>query len=151
MGKELTSPENTISYVTRYTKRPPFSEARIVNYDGSNGTITYKERENSSPVVWTMPVFKFIKLLIQHILQKNFRVVRSYGILANKVKAKLLQIIHKLKGVIKQTISILSYRQRQIDYTNNDPLFCPICKKKMELIEIAFFSKKLNGLSFHCF
>ena len=151
MGQELTSPEKTVSYITRCAKRPPISEARILNYDGAFVTISYKERENSSPVKWTMPVFKFIKLLIQHILPKYFHTVRYYGLLANKTKTKLLNLIHKIKGKINSNLAFANWRQRQISYFNNDPLICPICKKEMILTEIAFFSKKVNGLRFKFF
>ena len=151
MGNELTSPERTVSYVTRYAKRPPISETRILNYDGNFVTISYKERENSSPVKWTMPVFKFIKLLIQHILPKYFNVVRYYGLFANKTKTKLLNLVHKIIGKISNHFKFDNWRQRQISLLNKDPFICPVCNKEMILYEMAFFSKKKNALVYKSF
>lgn len=81
-SKELAYENFSVSYIGRYTKKPPLAENRIIKYFKNKGkywvTFSYKER-NKPIVYWTLTASKFIKLLIQHILPHNFRIVR-YGI-----------------------------------------------------------------------
>jgi len=95
---------------------------------------SYKEREQPE-IKWTVPVEKFISLLIQHIPPKHFRVVRYYGALATRAKPLFKKI--------------LRWRERLSSFTGKDPLRCPICQRKMELVEVAYFSKKLGSLDFY--
>ena len=64
-------------------------------------TFSYKEREHPE-VKWTVPVEKFISLLIQHIPPKHFRVVRYYGALATRTKPLFKRILGKLFRRMKQ-------------------------------------------------
>lgn len=149
---ELEPQDFTVSYVVRYTKRPPLAECRLHRYYNENEeyfvTFSYKER-NYSPILWSLPVENFISLLIQHILDKGFKKVRYYGLLANRVRTYYLDIIAKLHKRMKRTITFFAWRRRQILFTGKDPLKCPICERTMQLVEIAYFSKKLNGLAYY--
>ena len=153
-SEELPYENFTVSYVGRYAKRPPISERRILYYgsipgkEGTYVTFSYKPRRNVPECKWTVPVEKFISLLIQHILPPNFRQVRHYGALANRVKAKYLKVMKKLFKKIKRVNRFFSWRYRQKAFKGKDPLLCPICGKKMQLAEAAFFSK-LKGLTYY--
>jgi len=87
---ELPHEDFTVSYIVRYAKRPPLAECRILDYgknpdsDEYRITFSYKERGRSE-VKWTLPVEKFISLLIQHIPPQHFRVIRYYGALASRI------------------------------------------------------------------
>ena len=69
-----------------------------------------KEREQPE-VKWTVPIEKFISLLIQHISPKHFRVVRYYGALATKTKLLFKEILSKLFRRMMQ-ISKLAHLER---------------------------------------
>jgi len=109
-------------------------------------TFSYKESQKP-PVNFTVPVKKFISLLIQHILPPNFRQVRFYGALANRVKAQYQKLIAKALKKTRHTIALMKWRERQKLLTGQDPLICPICGKEKILVEVAFFSKKTGTLS----
>jgi hypothetical protein len=84
-SEELDYQNFTVSYIGRYTKRPPLGESRIlqvgkiVQAEGIWVTFSYQER-NQNPVRWSVPVERFMELLIQHILPDNFRQIK-YGIM----------------------------------------------------------------------
>ena len=150
---EELEPENfSLSYLARYSKRPPLAERRILYYgkipdqDGVYVTFSYKESQKP-PVNFTLPVKKFISLLIQHILPPNFRQVRFYGALANRVKSHYQKLIGKALKKARQSTSFSKWRERQKLLTGKDPLICPICGKEKILVEVAFFLRKTGTLS----
>lgn len=144
---DLEPEKFTVGYILRYAKRPPLAECRLSQYgkiegkEGSWVTFTYKERE-ASQVKYTIPVEKFITLLIQHILPPNFRVVRYYGLLSRRLKGRYKKIIHRLLRKEVEREKLKGWRERQILFTGKDPLLCPICGKEMKLVEVGFFSSK---------
>ena len=154
-SEELPYEDFTVSYVGRYAKRPPISERRILHYgpipggEGIYVTFSYRPRRGVPPCNWTVPVEKFIGLLIKHILPPNFRQVRHYGALANRVKAKYLKAMNKLLKKTKKGIRFLSWRYRQKAFKGKDPLLCTVCSKKMQLAEAAFFSKRKGCLTYY--
>lgn len=54
--------------------------------------------------------------------------------------ALALQIIYTLNFTRPEKLR--TWRERQIVFTGKDPLICPICKKEMKLVGVAFFSSK---------
>jgi hypothetical protein len=148
---ELPQEDFTVSYIVRYAKRPPLAECRILNYakdpDSDNYRVTFSYKERGRPEVkWTLPVEKFIRLLVQHILPHHFRVVRYYGALANRTKRLFKKVLTKLFRRTKQMIAFDSWRQRIAAFTGKDPLRCPICQREMELVEVAYLSAKSGSL-----
>jgi len=152
-SEELDYKNFTVSYIGRYTKRPPLGESRIlhvgkiVQAEGIWVTFSYQER-NQYPVRWSVPMERFIELLIQHILPDNFRQIRYYGILANRVKTSLKEIFLKLLKRKRYFLEVLPWRERQKLYRGYDPLLCPKCGKQMKLVEIATFSQKAKSLTY---
>jgi len=111
-------------------------------------TFSYKEREQPE-IKWTVPVEKFISLLIQHIPPKHFRVVRYYGALATRTKPLFKKVLSKLFHKMKEIPEFTRWREHLSSFTGKDLRRCPICQRKMELVEVAYFSKKLGSLNFY--
>lgn len=86
-----------------------------------------------------MPVEKFISLLIQHIPPKQFRVIRYYGLLASRTRAKWQSFFRRWL-FLKHKMRLLGWRERQINFRKKDPLISPVGGKEMVLKEIAFWS-----------
>jgi len=140
----------TSRYIGRYAKKPALAEARITDYDGSFVTFFYKER--SKPAVFSkLTAEEFILKLIQHILPPQFRAIRYYGLLANRVSKKFKRIISKLLRYIQEVPPFPHWRQRQIKFKGLDPLRCPVCGKEMLLREIAYLSKASGELAYRSF
>lgn len=98
----ISSITQTINYVVRYTGRPAMAQSRISNYDGSFVTYYYERHEDGKRIEKTIHVYEFIKKLIIHIPDKNFKVVRYYGLYAKEHKHS------------KQIINLLNKRQIEI-------------------------------------
>ncbi len=64
-----------IQYVVRYTGRPVMAQSRIINYDGENITFYYQRHEDNQRVKETVYAFDFIKKLIIHIPDTEFRMI----------------------------------------------------------------------------
>lgn len=52
------------------------AQSRILNYDGDYVTFYYERHEDGKRIEETIHVFDFIKKLIIHIPDENFKVVR---------------------------------------------------------------------------
>lgn len=141
----------TAQYIGRYAKKPALAETRITEYDGNWVSFYYQDTKSKLRTSSKLSAEEFILKLIQHILPPQFRVLRYYGLLANRVSSKFRKIISKLLGYI-QTIPLFpKWRQRQFKLSGIDPLACPICGKEMILREVAFFSSSSGGLAFRFF
>lgn len=75
-----------ISYAMRYTGRPAMAESRIISYSKSEDTVTwfYHDHENEEKHIVKDDTKTFIKGLLIHIPDVNFRTVRHYGFYSNK-------------------------------------------------------------------
>lgn len=149
LGIRLVNPAITCKYIGRYTKRPVIAESRIINYDGTFVTFFYEERQAwgwKKKEYCTFTWEEFISRLIQHIPQKQFKMIRYYGILANSVRKKYQKIVFWLLNQVKRITSWLRWRTRQLKWKRTDPLICKICGQEMVLKELAFYSSLINGL-----
>ena len=95
----LCDPNTVIKYIGRYLGRPVIALKRIDSYDGKNVTFHYNRHEDNTYVKRTIPAIEFIKLLIQHIPEKHFKMIRYYGLYARhrEIDTKLYRAIHKSK------------------------------------------------------
>lgn len=133
----------TTNYVGRYTKRPPLSQARILNYDGNTVTFFYEDWYYlKQKKIMTLTVEDFIARLIQHVPPKNFRLINHYGLLHNRTRSKYLPLLKKLFGKIKAVMKKTTWRIRQKLYQGKDIMLCPKCNHEMKPIELAFWSKR---------
>jgi hypothetical protein len=146
IGKKIEDAFNAVSYVARYTKRPPIAESKILGYDGQNVTFTFVEHKTQKPECLTLSAEEFISLLIRHIPDNNFRVVRYYGFLANRVRGQLLPKVFTLLGdnyaKAKEALVLLqsgSWWRRQLElFTRLDPLICSLCLVPLGLISVVY-------------
>jgi len=147
---EKVDMDHTIWYIWRYSKRPVISEAKILDYNKGNKTVTfeYKDHKENTNIKYTLSVLKFIKLLIQHIPEKYFHQIRHYWLVANRISKKFKNVLNRLFWKTKQILEKLNWRFRQKLYKWKDPLVCPICNSELQLSWMAFFSKKEGKVIF---
>ena len=142
VGETLENASFTTSYIGRYTKRPVIAESRIKEYDGETVTFEYQDKKERIYQQSRIPVLEFIGLLVRHIPEKGFRMIRYSGIFANRTRGRdipLARIALKLReGTI---IESLTWRQRRTMQNKIDPLVCQKCGKEMILVEVAFRSR----------
>lgn len=149
LNKQSDNLKHNIEYLGKYLKRPPLGETRILKYDGQLVTFCYLDHYTKTTQIMTLPVLDFIARLIQHIPDKNFRMIRYYGFLANAVRSKLLPIVYRELNSFRNFKSkvYLSFRTMFKSNFNRDPLICPVCKSLMNLKQIILPTS--NNLLFY--
>lgn len=138
------SPKDAIKYIGRYLGRPVIATSRIDNYDGDTVTFHYNRHEDDVLVTRTVPVMNFIEMLIQHIPEYNFKMIRYYGIYARHRKndRKIRRAVPKDRHQFLLSLN----RWRNMTYISfgYDPTKCPCCKKPMSIIEICPRTKAMS-------
>ena len=101
--KEYSSNTNTkninacITYAMRYVGRPAMAESRIIKYSKVEDTIEwfYHDHKDEVKHIVKEDSKSFIKKLLIHIPDENFRSVRYYGFYSNKAGEEL-DHVHEL-------------------------------------------------------
>lgn len=143
--------EHIIKYTGRYTKRACLSEYKITEIDGEYISFICKDYKNSPDKKKPIEVIKkfhyrdFFPRLLQHVQEKNFRVVRYYGLYSNLKKVPVM--LKKSKDVIEKI------RDRELKELVNyeSPLDCPMCKTRMKYQETLFDTRKRTWNQFRQF
>ena len=137
-------PHMVIKYIGRYLGRPVIATSRIDKYDGDYVTFHYNRHEDDKYVEETIAALEFIERLIRHIPEKHFKMVRYYGIYARHRSSD-----KKLRRAISPEykrflINTSDWRNNIFKYFGYDPLCCPMCKSKMEFLELRFNHKTVS-------
>ena len=137
-------PTKISQYIGRYLGRPVIATKRIDKYDGENVTYHYNRHEDNKYVEVTLPVLDFMKLLIQHIPEKNFKMIRYYGIYARHRESdkELFKAISKEKHKI--LLSFTKWRYLTYLSFGYDPLKCPCCGEVMSILDIYYNHKRVD-------
>lgn len=133
-----------IQYISRYLGRPVIALSRIDSYDGQLVSFHYNRHEDNVFVQKTVPVMDFIKLLIQHIPDKNFKMTRYYGLYARhrEIDKHLRLAVSKSKRMIIQ--SFTQWRNDILLSFGYDPLACERCGSQMHILEIYYDHRKVS-------
>ena len=137
-----------INYITRYAGRPVLAQSRITNYNGHTVTFTYTPHDSNELVTETVTVFEFIKKLIIHIPERNFKMIRYFGFycvhnpkhtqyLKHTKKFKSFEII-RLKKIYKSWPKLIKFT------FGHDPIKCIYCGDTLELTEIFCSPRKIK-------
>lgn len=128
-----------VNYLGRYIKRPPIADSKLKHYDGNNVIIKYLDHKTNQYSESSFSVFDFIARFIQHIPDIGFRMIRYYGILANRVRSKLLPILYKLLDQNEKGQIILpSFASLLISNFNYNPMKCSKCNTNMLLTYTSY-------------
>ena len=138
------NPHQIAKYIGRYLGRPVIATKRIDKYDGENVTFHYNRHEDNKLIIETIPALEFMERLIQHIPEKNFKMIRYYGIYARHRESDkhLFKAIPKEKH--KLLLSLNSWRESIAISFGYDPLHCSCCGNKMSLLDIYYKNKRVS-------
>ena len=139
----LCDTKTVTKYISRYLGRPVIALNRIDSYDGKNVTFHYHRHEDNAFVKKCIPALDFISLLIQHIPEHHYKMIRYYGLYArhrNNDK-KLRRAIPKNRQPIIR--SFTKWRNNIALSFGYDPLCCPNCKIGMTLTDLYFNHKRI--------
>lgn len=135
---EIKSAKIAAKYVGRYVGRPAIAESRILNYDGVNVTYKYTRHEDNKVMIEKVHAHEFIKKLIIHIPEKNFKMIRYYGIYSRRSKGKH-NFIKMISGkVLKCRKLIGKWEYRILAAFGVSPCTCSNCNKNMKFYDIVY-------------
>lgn len=129
-------------YMARYVRHPAIADSRIIGYDTKNVTFVYEREGKTCTVV--MEKYEFIHNVIKHIPDKNFKMVRYFGIHARRAKNTVYSAMEKLGLVIKYLIKPFSWRNNKKSFEGKDPLKCEKCGNEMILYKVVYQDKYGN-------
>ena len=135
---KMTSARYAARYIGRYMARPALAEHKIIRYDGKMVTFWYIDHKTNRKVFKTLEAKEFIKLLIDHIPLKGFKMVRHYGLYGRRSKSISLKTLQSCKRFVQVSFDFVTgatrsktWRQRMIESFGKDPLICSKCKEEM--------------------
>lgn len=110
--KAKNGKDAVVSYIIRYIGRPVMASSRIVSYDKEKQKIHYyyEDHKTEERVDVEEDVFTFIKKLIIHIPEAQFKMIRYYGIYATCHHRHKTEVKKKLFSNYSTCIKKPSYR-----------------------------------------
>jgi hypothetical protein len=126
-------PEYVLQYLGRYTHRVAISNHRLVSF--TDGQVTFRWRDSAhhnEQKRRTLPVDKFLRRFLLHILPQGFVRIRYFGFLANRRRTALLPLCSQLLDSNPKPLA-----EEHASSTDNTPdLYrCPKCGGPMKIIE----------------
>jgi hypothetical protein len=149
IGEKLDNVDLTVGYIGRYAKRPAIAETRITYYSQENNIVkfTYHDKITGEDKIITTSINSFLGLLVRHIPEKHFHMIRYYGMYANARKNRIFKLMSSQLIALFGIANLLfesavhrakTWRQRMLELTGSDPLKCPNCGLTMRLTEIHY-------------
>lgn len=110
-------------YIARYVRHPAIADSRITFFDDKIVAFYYIDHKTKKKIDKVMGIDEFMFALLQHIPERQFKMIRYYGAYARRVKG---QYANHLQRSIKQ--SKLEF------WLENSKLRCPKCGAIMEKV-----------------
>jgi hypothetical protein len=123
-------PEQTLSYLGRYTHRVAISNHRLLDMRGDQIRFTFRNRQQGDRLeVAQLEAHTWIERFLRHVLPSGFVRVRHYGLLANRCKASTLPLCRQALGQVEpppqpEPKSVAQWMQQ---WTGIDITRCPAC------------------------
>ena len=103
-----------VKYLTRYTSRPAMAESRIVHYNPKTKQIHwfYHRHQDNQRVDVHEHVYDFIKKVIIHCPNENFKMTRYYDFYSNKFKPTIEKIYELYGRKVKKKSKLLNKKNK---------------------------------------
>jgi len=120
--RPFVHPSQIVEYLGRYTHKVAISNNRIISYEHSRVSFSYKDYHHGScKKVMELEDTEFIRRFSLHILPLRFMRIRHYGILSSTSKRQSIPSIREQLGSIE--IDFIDMRTPK----PFDPKICPCC------------------------
>jgi len=119
----LRSKKQLAKYVARYVRHPAIADSRILYFDEKSVIFYYIDHRTQKRITVVMEVDDFIKAIIQHIPEPQFKMIRHYGAYARRGKKIYKRHLRRSISTKKQQLS-----------EEKDYLRCPICGSVMKIV-----------------
>jgi Putative transposase len=119
-------PGQVLKYLARYTHRVAISNSRILSIDGGRVTFKWKDYAGGNKTgTMTLDAVEFIRRFLLHIVPTGFVRIRQFGFLANRVRAKKLELCRAMLGAPPTPAVIVDWDGKT---EGQDRKLCPACK-----------------------
>jgi hypothetical protein len=139
-----------VRYLGSYFKRPPIAESKLRHFDGNEVVFKYLDHVTNTYRNFKLSAEQFIACLVCHIPDANFRMLRYYGFLANRVRGKLLPVVYQLlqqeNNAHFTTPSFAELIQKNFGF---NPLTCILCGQPLILKTVRYGLNIQQLLSHH--
>ncbi|WP_235860979.1 transposase, partial [Photobacterium phosphoreum] len=98
VAPNTTHKTHTAKYLGCYVKKPPIAAARLADYTGGDVTFTYLDHRNKSYKDLTLSQTEMMLRILNHVPEKQFKMIRYFGFLSNRLRGRLLPLIYKQLG-----------------------------------------------------
>jgi hypothetical protein len=146
----MQTPEEVIRYIGRYSKRACLSDHKITSIEGESITFRHKdyrdrdERNKAKEKELKLHYRDFFPRLLQHVPEAYFRIVRYYGLYANKCHIPEEYKKPRTEG------SDQKWAEMQESRTGENQLYCNYCHKRKvyvhTLIDPRSKEERQNGM-----
>ena len=149
-GRPSKNHWRNVSYLGRYLKKPPIAQSRLKHYGGNRIVFNYLNHRVNQHQDFECSNEEFIRRFIQHIPPKHFRMIRYYGVLANRNRGRLLPIIYELlnQEVPEQSLPV-RWNHLLKSELDIDPLACVVCNQRLKLTKIVVGKSSSQLMNYH--
>ena len=130
----MENPDQVVRYIGRYSKRACLSEYKITRMEGENISFRYKDNKtkdiNNKPIERELELNyrDFFPRLLQHVPLPYFRLVRYYGMYANRAGVPQ-QYLHNGAAQPEEG-GTDTWEKLQVEKTGQNPLVCSHCQTR---------------------
>lgn len=123
-------PEQTLSYLGRYTHRIAISNHRLLDVQSDQIRFTFRNRQKGDrSEIAQLDAHTFIERFLRHVLPSGFVRIRHCGLLANRCKAYMLPLCRQALGQVDsppppEPQNLAQWIQK---WTGIDITRCPVC------------------------
>ena len=114
----ITSRKGLAKYLGRYVRHPAIANCRITNYNKEAVRFYWRDHDDNIHFK-IMLVYDFMSAIIQHIPEKNQKLVRYYGYYSRRKKK-----------CIKSSIT----SQNSLEHQGREVIYCSQCHEMMEFV-----------------
>ncbi len=121
-------PEQALKYLARYTYRVAISNERIESLD--DGQVTFRYKAYAHGHRWrrmTLTANEFLRRFMQHVLPRGLVRIRSFGLLANRVRDEQLALCRQLLQAPDPVAPASPGQLRSLSLPGDDARRCPHC------------------------
>src|SRR6516165_9927623 len=133
LKRPFGGPEHVLRYLGRYTHRVAISNHRLVSFADDQVTFRWRDSaHNNEQKLVSLPLDKFLRRFLLHILPQGFVRIRHFGFLANRKRATLLPLCLHLLGSLPEP---QAEQNPSATEDSSDSWPCPKCGGPMKIIE----------------
>lgn len=99
--RPFAGPQQVLAYLARYTHRVAISNRRLVRLDPAAATVSFHYKDYADDArkkTMTLSLTEFIRRFCLHLLPHRFVKIRHYGLLANRLRHRLIPEARRLLG-----------------------------------------------------